>query len=205
MNGFIAEFDDFFGGRLGGNIGLERRIALGDRVVGEAVFGFIRGLFHNDELGRAFAREGLREVDISAGGVVGVEGDAIERDAFADTHVDALPAGAFDAAEQMALGAEQLAGYTRADDQLDAPDLVDIEQGGQFPERIAGHAFGLLHQPPAAAGGTVGKVDALGARAHALTGHLEDPELGDRGDGCAGAVALEAFAEAALDLLAVRE
>src|SRR6185436_15211713 len=55
----------------------------------------------------------------------------------------------------------------------------------------------------AAAGGAVDEVDALVAAAHALAGHLEDPELADGEQGGAGAVALHALAEAVFDVLAV--
>lgn len=104
----------------------------------------------------------------------------------------------------MTFGAEKFAGNARADDEFDTTDLVDVKQCGEFAECIAGDALWLLNEAAATADRAVGEVQAFRAGTHALTRHLEDAELRDRGDRGAGAIALEAFAEPAFHFLAVR-
>lgn len=79
-----------------------------------------------------------------------------------------------------------------------------FEQRGEVAEGARGDGVGALDETPTGAPGAGLEVLLLEGAPHALAGHLEDAELADREDRAAGAVALQAFAEPVLDLLAVR-
>jgi hypothetical protein len=77
-------------------------------------------------------------VDVGAGGVVGVEADAVHRDCFAHADVHVFAVDALGAREELALGAEQFAGDARGDDHFDLGDSLRVEDRGHVAEGVGG-------------------------------------------------------------------
>ena len=188
---------------LRGGVGLQQLATL---LVGVGRPVLLRGLDGRLDLDEVLGLLGLREVgevDVRAVLVVGVERDAVDGKRFAHPHVDVLAVMTLDAAQQLSLVAQEVAGDPRRDRELHLVHAGHVEHRRQVAERVDRHRVGLLHQAASAAGRAVGEVRALVTGTHPLTRHLENAELRDLQDRRLGAVPLHPLLEAVLDVLAV--
>ena len=145
----------------------------------------------------------LVEINIGAAIVVGVDVDTIDRDGFADAHVDLLREEIFELDHCAALSGKKDRSHLRRTNEFEPRDALHVEDELHAAQCVARDALGHANLAVPRAMWAVHVVRLAQAWPHALARQFENAELADLADGGLRAIAREVLLETLFDFAAM--